>query len=158
MLLNKKVLVDEMVAAHGPTVRTAEVSVFQALLNKLADREVRMLRSETDLIERVRQIANYDTSGLLKVLKNDFSLGIEHVAIDCSGTEVFIDIEKLIDIIPDWVDNEHCGWAFNLGRIQFPVWARQFLMQEVQINLWIRFFENRKRVLATTRGTAPGYM
>lgn len=144
MLVGKDVLILEMVTAYKRdcqgTIKMDAEGVFQSLLNMLNHAEIRMLREHEDLIERVREIANYKTSALLQALQEDFDMKVTY-AMGVS----YLDADEVLKRVPDWADNDHCGWDFDPIGGQYNYWARGFLMQEVQVNLWIRFFEEQKK-------------
>lgn len=161
MLIGKDVLIADLVTAYQKdcqgTNRADAASLYQVLLSELSDHEIRRLREDPDLIERVRQIANYQTAGLMSILQSDFQLSFQHLYGEC-----FVDFEKVAQSIPDWVHVDHGGWEFTALDVNFNLWARKFLLQEVRVNLWIRFFEEQKKRIQSAKKVAdlaaPGYL
>ncbi len=115
-------------------------AVFQGLLNGLAAEELGILRKNPELRDRVREITKMTTVQLEAELREEYNLEIDQY----NSQDVWISTEKLDDAIPDWFTTSHCGWYTDSRNGEFMVWARDFLMQEVRINLWIRDMEDKK--------------
>jgi len=115
-------------------------AVFQGLLNGLAAEEIIILRKHPDLRDSVREITKMTTVQLQAELQGEYNLEIDQY----SSQDVWISTEKLDDAIPDWFETCHCGWWVPSQGEGFMQWARDFLMQEVRINIWIRDMEDKK--------------
>lgn len=115
-------------------------SVFQVLLDGLSAKELRILRKHEDLSDRVLIISKTPYTTLLNTIKESYGLLVENYH---SGG-VWISTELLQDSIPDWHKSTHSGWYLTANQGEFEVWARHFLMQEVRINIWLRYVEHKK--------------
>lgn len=129
--------VDKRIVVHNMSQGD---SAYQKLLDGLSDKELRILWRYPDLIEKVREIVKMPLVQIVAELQEEFSLEIEQYPTD----NVWISTEKLEDAIPDWFTSSHCGWFTGTGDPEFLNWARDFLMQEVRINLWIKYLEYKK--------------
>lgn len=121
---------------------------FQNLLDGLSAKEVIILRKHSDLIDQVRDIVKMTSIQLQAELREEYNLEIDQY----HSNDVWVSTEKLEDAIPDWFTTSHCGWFKNSRDGEFEDWARNFLMQEVRMNIWIRYLEHKKNPKPT-----PGY-
>ena len=122
--------------------------VFRRLIEDLSGKELRILRRNQDLIERVTEISRMSVSRMLDTLKEDYSLEIH----DCDTGEIWVDASDVNkEFSPEWTKSEHSGWflefdaRFERGE-HFDVWATRFLMKEVRINIWLRYMEYKKLI------------
>jgi hypothetical protein len=129
------------------------VGTFQNLLEGLSLKELRILRRYPDLSARVGEIARMTTPELIEALSEDYKLN----PIDCHGGDVWITTRKLEDSVPDWFATEHTGWMVSLTDGEFDAWAQHFLMQEVRINIWIRYMEYKKKNPTKQGNSSPGH-
>jgi hypothetical protein len=129
--LNKKAMVFNM--SKGD-------SEYEKLLSCLSTKELRILHKHDDLISKVRGITKMTKVQLLQELEDEYELEVDKYTID----DMWLSCEKLEDAIPDWFSTSHCGWSASEKDGEFVAWAREFLMQEVRINLWIRYQEYKK--------------
>lgn len=113
---------------------------FQDLLEGLSTREIIVLRKHTELIDRVREIANMNEPLILQELTEEYKLDVDLY----QNGDIWIGTEQLEDSIPDWFETSHCGWFMNREEGEFLEWAKQFLMQEVRINIWTKYLEHQK--------------
>ncbi len=113
-------------------------SQYQSLLNGLSAKEIKILRKHPDLIDTVRDITKMTSVQLLAELKEEYKLEVDQYP----SQDMFISTERLEECIPDWFSTNHSGW-FISGGDDFQEWARSFLMQEVRINIWIRYLGHR---------------
>jgi len=113
---------------------------FQNLLDGLSAKEVIILRKHQDLMDKVMGICKMTQIQVEAELREEFNLEIDtYNSHDC-----WISTEKLEDAIPDWFATNHCGWFKGNHDDEFMEWARDFLMQEVRTNIWIRYLEHKK--------------
>ncbi len=113
-------------------------SEYQALLNGLSTREIRILRGHPDLVDTVQGIIKMTSVQLLAELK-EYKLEVDQYPTQ----DMWISLENLEECIPDWFSTNHYGWFVGSGD-NFQEWARNFLMQEVRINIWVRYLMDRK--------------
>jgi hypothetical protein len=115
-------------------------SAFQKLLEGLSVKELEILRRYPELIDRVREIAKMTEVQALAVLKEDYRLEVDgHM-----NGDVWIATEKLEDAIPDWFHSDHCGWFKTVRDGELLEFAKSLMMQEVRINVWIKYLEHKK--------------
>lgn len=115
-------------------------SEYQTLLEGLSGKELKALRYHTDLMERIKVIANITILQALAELKEKHGLEIDQ----CQNQDVWVSTEKLESGLPDWFHSDHCGWFLSIGDGEFLRWAKVFLMQEVRVNIWMRYLEHKK--------------
>lgn len=127
----KRKAISDMSAGNGE---------FQKMLGSLSNREIKILQKHPDLCTRIREIIKMNIAHLIRELKENFDLHIRQ-----AGKQgIFIDIDKLEDRLPDWYQGGHTGWVKSLQSGEFKEWAREFLLQEVRINIWTRYIEHKK--------------
>ncbi len=113
---------------------------FQDLLDGLSTKEIITLRKHKDLIDRVYEIVRMEEPAILRELQEEHLLDLDLY----QNGDVWIGTEQLEGSIPAWFETSHCGWFMNREGGEFVGWAKQFLMQEVRINIWIRYLEDLK--------------
>lgn len=113
---------------------------MQDLLDTLTNKELRILRKHADLRARVLHISKMDTLQIFEELKDVFDLDIEFF----NNHDVWISTERVEDAIPEWFDSHHYGWFRSQTSGEFSEWAKNFLLQEVKINIWVRYMEHKK--------------
>lgn len=115
-------------------------SQYQKLLEGLSTKELEILRRYPELIDKLRGISKLTSTQALAELKEEYGLEVDgHM-----NGDVWISTEKLEEAIPDWFHSDHCGWFKTLQDGEFLDWAKQLLMQEVRINIWIKYLEHKK--------------
>ena len=115
-------------------------SGMQDLLKTLTSKELKILRNYEDLGDRVLAISKMDSQELIDELRDVHDLDIEfHGAFD-----IWISTEHVEDALPEWFSSEHYGWFRSQKEDEFLKWAKNFLLQEVRINIWIRYMEYKK--------------
>jgi hypothetical protein len=141
-IMNKKVWINYMLGHNKPGL---DSKMFSGLLDTLGVKELRILKKHDDLIERVVEICKFTKMGLLKTIRNDYKFEIQN----CQNGDVWIEggesVEKLT---PSWISKgqlPYAGWylTFNGENDSFSPWARRILLQEVRINLWLRYMEHK---------------
>jgi hypothetical protein len=153
-LHNKRFLI------HNLLVQKHEGATFQGLLEALSLKELRILCKHEDLVDRVSEITKMSDQELLEVVKEDYQLE----PANCATGDVWLGVENLEDRIPEDFVTRHSGWYLSLKDGEFNVWAKHFLMQEVRINIWIRYLEHKKKnpgkqrkAISDYEGLATGY-
>lgn len=116
-------------------------SGFQILLDGLSLRELAVLRKHEDLVDRVKEITKMNEAALISTLQEDYDLEVQNLH---SG-DVWVGTNLIEDNIPDWFESTHCGWYLDLREGEFHKWARELLMQEVRVNIWMRYLEHKKK-------------
>ena len=129
--INKKAMVFNM---------SQRDSEYEKLLSTLSTKELGILQKHDDLIEKVKGITKMTQIQLLQELEDEYDLEVDQYNIE----NMWLSTEKLEDAIPDWFSTSHCGWFKDVRDGEFTDWAREFLMQEVRINIWIRYQEYKK--------------
>lgn len=117
------------------------------LLAGLSFQELQILSNHDDLVDMGRKITQFTHAQILAELQEEFGLDIDHF----STNDLWIGTERLDDAIPDWFNSSHCGWFKDRLDGSFLTWAQSFLMQEVRINIWIRYLEYKN-----TKKGGPG--
>lgn len=125
----KEILVANM--SHDSTA-------FQDLVKGLSIKELNILRKHSDLLARVRRLSQLNTVQLMAELQEEYDLEIDSYP---NGNH-FVGSEKLDAAVPSWVQSSPSRWFQDLS--EFDTWAQEFLMQEVRINIWIRYCEHKK--------------
>ncbi len=117
------------------------------MLDALPSNELEILGHHSDLQDRIHEIVSMSVDKLTDTLTKDFDLIVSQY-----GTgEVWIDVEKLEDAVPDWLDTRHFGWyIFTSELIEF---CRDFLMSEVRTNIYIRYLEHKQSLENTQSAT-----
>jgi hypothetical protein len=119
----------------------------EKLFLSLTQREIGILRRNKDLIDEVHGIAKMSTGELITELKNSYNLDIDVLTPGkLIGESYWIGNERLEDAIPKWFSTAHNGWHKFDENNDFSDWAKNFLLQEIRINLWIRLLEKRKNL------------
>lgn len=127
-------------------------NIFQSLLDGLSVKELAILRKHDDLLNRTLVISKMTEAMLLETVKEDYDLNAE----EWQTGDVWISTEQIEDQIPDWFKSQHCGWYLSFEQGEFDVWARTFLMQEVRINIWMRYLEHKKKSPPKHEHVYPG--
>jgi hypothetical protein len=117
--------------------------IFQGLLDGLSSEELVFLQKNSDLIKRVRAIAEMSVIEILREFREEYDLDVEQQG----DGDFWVSTEKLEDAIPDWFPSDHVGWFKKPG--DFQEWAQKFLMQDVRINIWVRYLEHKKKTQAS---------
>lgn len=113
---------------------------FQNLLDGLSTKELRILRKHEDLCDRISEITKLTDKALLETLKGDHKLVVENY----HDGGIWVGTDPLLGNFPAWHKSTHCGWYLTAKGGEYEDWARNFLMQEVRINIWIRYMEHKK--------------
>lgn len=107
----------------------------QKLLKILPSNELRIIRKHKDLIDRVKAIVNTPVKELVDEIESQFGLVVNRFG----AGEIWIDNEGLADAVPSWVDSYHFGWYTDTDKLSS--FCREFLLQEVRTNIYIRYLE-----------------
>jgi len=113
---------------------------FQDLLDGLSTKEILIMRKHPELLGRVQEICKMTDVQIIAELEDEYDLEIDQY----NSENKWVCTEKLEDAIPDWFSTSHCGWFKDARNGEFEEWARDFLMQEVRINIWIKYLEHKK--------------
>ena len=120
---------------------------LKKLLDAMSTKELVILWRHDDLIVRVRKIFNMTLVEASAELKDEYGLEID--AFECGDT--YVSTEKLEGAVPDWYRPFHVsGWILNLENGKFLDWAKNLLLQDVRINLWVRYMEHKKNSLTAS--------
>lgn len=136
--LYRPAFINNMFIRHGCGKETRE------LLEKLGDKELAILSKNQDLLERVKEISKMSYLHLNHVIGTQYGLKVDN----WSGGDFLLSTAELDQKAPSWWGSTHIGWTFDTGNPpQFCSWARDFLMQEVRINIWMRYIEYKRAAL-----------
>ena len=152
--MDKESLVRNIAARHGYSFN------LQKLLRDLTKSELKTLQNNPDLVDKVVDISKREENALIEILEEEFDLDIE----DCATTGKWIGIDQIEKSKPNWGPDHHIGWAAG-GHEEFLEFARNFMLQEVRINLCVRYItevkesaKKKDQELATKRANlGPGY-
>jgi hypothetical protein len=114
---------------------------MQALLEKLSMKELKILHKHPDLGKRVMAISKMSPNDIIEELKTTYNLDISLFHND----DVWVSTENIEEAIPEWFDSLHVGWFRSRRTGEFLEWAQDFLLQEVRINIWLRYMEHKKK-------------
>ena len=128
---NKRAMVFNM--SHGDVG-------YQLLLDGLSTKEILILKKHPDLISWVQEITRMTTVQIIAELQDGFNLEVDEYPTG----DLWVNTEKLESFIPDWFTTSHCGWYKDARNGEFEEWAKNFLMQEVRINIWLRYLEHKE--------------
>lgn len=125
--------------------------VFKDILECLSLKELTILRDQPDLIKRIKTLTGMTSSDFLKVITEDYGITSDDT---CVG-DIWLGLSKLEDKIPSWFTTNHCGWYLSVQDGEFQEWAREFLLQEIIINIWIRYIEDKNKKKDIPKVTYP---
>lgn len=133
--------INNMFLRHGCDKETRE------LLEKLGIKELQVLLKNLDLLDRVKTIAKMSDLHLDHLMRTSYGFKVDN----WSGGDFLLGVGDLDQRAPTWWDSQHVGWTFDVGNtVRFCQWARDFLMQEVRINIWMRYIEHKKASLKSS--------
>ena len=115
-------------------------SEYQRLLNGLSVKEIQILKRHPDLIAKVHEITKFTQVQISAELREEYDLEVDEYLT----RDQWIGTEKLEECLPDWFTSVHCGWYISSHDNEFEEWGRNFLMQEVRMNIWLRYLEHKK--------------
>jgi len=110
---------------------------YEKLLAGLSVQELSILRKYPELQDDAKEIAHLTLDKALWELSEEYDLEID----EYNSQDMFISVEKLEDAVPDWFETSHCGWYKGKDKDELLNWAKELLMQEVRINIWIKYCE-----------------
>jgi hypothetical protein len=142
----KKVWINYMLARNKTGL---DSKIFNELLDPLTAKELKILKKNGDLVTRVTEICKLTKMGMFKHIKNDYGFEITN----CQNGDVWIDASDTTDtLVPEWIKEgqlTHSGWylTFAGDENEFMPWARNLLLQEVRVNMWLRYMEHKLDLL-----------
>ena len=128
---------------------SAGSSDVETLLQGFSKKELVVLAKHPDFMTRIREIAQMHIGDVMTELRTSFGLDIEMF----SEGGVCISSEGLADAIPEWFSTYHCGWYKDTAGGEFLTWARQFIAQEVRINVWIEYLKHKEEIAKAARNS-----
>ncbi len=114
---------------------------YRELLDGFSGQELRVLRENPDLVSRVKEIAKMSVTQVLTELREEYSLEVDQYE---EGSR-WINTEKLDGAIPEWFYSDSWGEHVSAREGEFMGWSRNFLVQDVRINIWVRYLQQEKR-------------
>lgn len=127
--------------------------VFNELLDVLSAKELKILKKNEDLITRVTEICKLSKMSMFKHIKTDYGFKIDN----CQNGDVWIDASEVTDpFVPEWIKPKqlvHSGWYLSFSGVEneFMPWARNLLLQEVRVNMWLRYLEHKLEMAANKK-------
>lgn len=113
-------------------------SEVQRLLHHLNAKELQILQKNLDLVDRVSEVSKLDAKDLREILVIDYDLEVE-----AHTGSIWISCTDIAKRVPENLANSHVGWWFE-GEPEFVAWARDFLMQDIRINIMLRYIEHKR--------------
>ncbi len=115
---------------------------LHGLLDGLSSKELRILKKHEDLVLKVGRISIMHTAELVKEVKDDFGFEITRCHV---RSDLWVNIgEDLLAFRPTWCEQTHFGWWLSVDDGEFDVWARNILMQEIRVNISMRYLRDKK--------------
>lgn len=105
---------------------------FRDLIKDLALPELKILKGDQDLIDRVKAITKMEHEDLREYMVTHWDLTVE----SCQNDDWWVDIEGIRERVPKWARAVIEG-AYIDGD-DFLKWGRHQLMQEVRVNINIK--------------------
>lgn len=131
-------------------MKKEDIEPVMKILDEFGISEIMELKKNKDLLARVKVIIGYSQEELLSILKKDYDLEIT----DCMNYDVYIGLtDEQEQSIPEWAVKglPSSGWYFTLHKTRdgdnFSSWARDFLLQEVRLELWSRYLKEKSKTL-----------
>lgn len=124
-------MIKMLAPADGPTT---------ILLEKLSDKEVRILMHYPDIQKEIKKLAVQGTLTLLSRLRSkDYELEFN----DCVSGSYFVGFSgKLEELAPDWIKKKFPGtWA---PEKEMRSICLDMLLREIRINLWFRYLDYKR--------------
>jgi hypothetical protein len=152
--MSKKVWINYMLGHNKPGLDT---EIFNGLLDPLTTRELKIMKKNEDLLNRVIEICKLTKMAMLKHIRDDYGFKID----DCQNGDLWIDASDACEgLMPAWADQivlPHTGWylSFQEDDDDFMPWARNLLLQEVRINMWMRYYEHKLDLAAASSKKNP---
>ena len=116
---------------------------LKPLLDILSNKELKVLRLYEDLREQVAKISRMNAGELIKVVEDRFGLEVSHTHVD---SDLWIGFEDDLEALqPKWIKYSHFGWYLTVEDGEFATWARDMLMQEVRVNIWMRYLRHKRK-------------
>lgn len=130
---NRGAIIRNMAARHSYD------SEIQRLLHHLNAKELQILQKNLDLVDRVSEVSKLDAKDLSEILTIDYDLEVEAY----TGS-IWVSCTDIAKRVPENLANAHTGWWFG-EEPEFIAWARDFLMQDIRINIMLRYIEHKRR-------------
>ncbi len=105
---------------------------FRRLIDCLTLEELKVLKLDEDLIQRVKGVLNLDAEGLREHMVGNWGLLVE----ECQNNDWWFDVEGIRERCPKWARATIEGHYVDGG--DFVKWAQQWLMQEIRVNINIK--------------------
>ena len=140
--MHRNVWINYMLA-HNRT--GLDSKIFSSLLDSLGIKDLKILKKNDDLVERVVEICKMSKMKLLMEIRDKYNFDVQN----CSNGDIWIDGDDAVEgLTPDWIKKgqlPYSGWylKFNGEDNEFEPWARNMLFQEVRINMWLRYMEHK---------------
>lgn len=141
--IHRSSFVNNLFIRHGCDRETRD------LLEKLSNKELQILVVHVDLLDRVKTIAKMSELHLDHVIRTEYGFRVD----SWGAGDYLLSVSKLEENAPSWWNSQHVGWTFQQNDVaQFCKWAREFLLEEVRINIWMRYIEHKKAALKSQTG------
>jgi hypothetical protein len=159
MTANRKITRGFLVNKYGRAQADFDSAGFREMVNTLSTKELTILRKNEDLIERMRTICKYSLNQMMTHLSEHYGIKISYTTDDLDAW-IYVD-DDIQDLDPEWVIRKprrtkgktsfpYAGWY--LSEEEMLDWGRDLVLQEVRVNLFLRYFI-RKEERTQTPGT-----
>jgi len=126
---NRGIIVSNIAITHGAG------NDFRKLINCLSIEELKILKLDEGLIKRAKDILKLDAEGLREHMVKKWGMLVE----ECQNNDWWFDIEGVREKCPIWTRAQIEGHYIEGS--DFVKWAQQWLMQEVRVNINIKYIE-----------------
>jgi len=140
--------INRVAVTRNITARYGHDSKLQKLMSGLSNKELKILQKNSDLVHKLHEISKMDLNTATICLEEDFNLSLEAYI----GDSCWIGVEDLEESKPKWINNTHVGWSVE-GIKDFQNFALNFMLQEVRINIWMRYYAHKKESKSAKKET-----
>jgi hypothetical protein len=125
--LNRGIIVANIAITHDAG------NDFRKLIDDLTLVELRILKQDEDLIQRVKDILELDAEGIREHMVKVWGLSAE----SCQNDDWWIDIENIREQCPKW--SRAIIEGHYIDGDTFVKWGQKWLLQEVRVNINIKY-------------------
>ena len=127
--MNRGIIVANIAITHGAD------SDFRELINCLTLEELKILKLDEDLIQRVKDVLKLSAEDLREYMVRTWGLLVE----ECQNNDWWFDIEGVRERCPKWSRATIEGHYVDGD--DFVNWARMWIMQEIRVNINIKYIK-----------------
>jgi len=126
---NRGIIVSNIAITHGAG------NDFRKLIDCLTIDELKIMKLDEDLIQRTKDILTLDAEDLREYMVKAWGLTVE----ECQNNDWWFDVEGIREKCPIWSRAQIEG--HYIDGPDFIKWAQQWLMQEIRVNINIKYIE-----------------